>query len=84
MNDFLNAEQRVRLACVLQHRKKWGSYVTHDFFMSANEILFVLGEDMSSGSFNHFVNNIINNKIAPLLKFKGYDGSEFSQEGHRG
>lgn len=82
-NDFLTAEQRVRLACVLKRKRenKSVSYITEKFFLSAREILFVLGDEtQSTATLNKWIEWIIDYKIRPLLRFRGYDGSEFSQE----
>lgn len=82
-NEFLTAEQRVRLACVLRNRREniSAGYITDKFFLSAREILFVLDDEtQSTSTLNRWVEWIINYKIRPLLRFKGYDGSEFSQE----
>lgn len=79
MNEFLNAEQRVRLACVLQHRKKWGSYARSEkVYMTPDEIMFVLDYKVTISAFNHYVSYILQHKIAPYLKSRGYDGSELS------
>lgn len=76
MNDFLNAEQRIRLACVLKHS---GGFVDDDFFLSAREILFVLdgeNETTSVQAFAQWINKLVKNKIAHHIRALGYDKND--------
>lgn len=79
VNDFLNAEQRIRLACVCKYR---GNGLDDDrFFLSAREILYVLdGENESTSvqSFAHWINNLVINKVGRCIRGLGYDSGDFN------
>lgn len=82
MNDFLNAEQRIRLACVCKYRGNRGSGLDDDrFFLSAREILYVLdGENESTSvqSFGHWINSLVINKVGRRIRGLGYDSGDFN------
>lgn len=81
MNDFLNAEQRVRLACVLKHKKEFGSYSNSEaYFLTAPEICFILDDGTTTATLGRMMAYIMDKKIRPRLRLRGIDGSEFSQE----
>lgn len=80
MNEFLNAEQRIRLACVLKIRREYGDYGDSKFCLTLEEIMFVLDEKTDRSALDQYIKRTLKQKIVPRLKRCGYDGSEFSQE----